>query len=268
MAHPAVLRPAPIQIAAGESFGLSLLSDLHVGSADTDHDAIRREVATIVERGDRVALGGDLIDAVLPKDVKRFDPHTVVPELRGRDDLLDAQIDLAIDILRPLRGRFIAIGEGNHETAVVRHHATDPTRRICDALDAPFAGYQSYIALAFQRSTMRRRFTIAYWHGAGGGSARSSCVAALEKLQRVMGDADLYWTGHRHQRVAVAMPHYRCPTAGASAVRREVWGVMTGGYLDGARYAVDRMLTLGGVGGARVQLRFDDRMGLSVEVSQ
>ena len=69
----------------------------------------------------------------------------------------------------------------------------------------------------------------------------------LEKFSTVVRGADVYWTGHRHQRLIVAMP-YR----DVKGKIQDCYGVMTGSYVPESRYAVERMYQLGGLGGARV----------------
>src|SRR5262245_44093653 len=93
-----VNRPDPFEVFPDSRIGLTLLSDLHIGSAMTDYDLIEADLQEAARNGDRILINGDVIDGIVPGD-KRFSPDRVHPRIRGRADMLTAQEEWAAEIL-------------------------------------------------------------------------------------------------------------------------------------------------------------------------
>src|SRR5215472_8385205 len=81
-----ICRPKPFVIKREEPIGLRLMSDLHIGAAHVDYKMIQQELFEAEEQNDRVLINGDLLDLVLPKDVKRYEPTNAHPRIAKRSD--------------------------------------------------------------------------------------------------------------------------------------------------------------------------------------
>ncbi len=274
-----VCRPSPIPYRTGLTQGLTLMSDLHVGAPQVDYARITWELERAKEHGDRVLLLGDLIDAILPSDRKRFEPTVLHPRLQGRNDVVNAEVDWVVEILGPYANLIDMVGVGNHETAVEKNHHLDVTRLIVEGLTRRlprrsrhvihYGGYTGYVAYAFDGAVKSRQYRIFYHHGSGGGVTLSKVFTQLKS--KGWSGADLIWEGHRHLSLNAREQVLELPDAGHDIRSRDIRYVATGGYFHtyegqpqgsirshGRRsnYAADSGLFPTGVGGASVLLSF------------
>jgi hypothetical protein len=278
----AVVRPTPILCAPRSSQGLTLMSDLHLGSSQVDYALIEKELKAAKRNGDRVLLGGDVFDLILPGDLKRYEPAKVHARIRGRNDPVNAAVEWAAELLGPYADLIDMVGLGNHETAAQKKGGVDAVRLLVKELNAvrkpdlrPVAqpGYTAYLDYRLQSSPESRpcaRYVVFYTHGAG---KIGSAVASLKKLQCLTSAfaADLYWSGHSHARAHCTEVMIHAGRTGRP-VAKDVKIVVTGSYMvaygaqspaslsrNGPKgnYASEAALAPHGLGGARVVLRFD-----------
>ena len=273
----------------GQSQGLLLMSDLHIGSSQTDYERIKEDLKVALDRGDRVLLGGDVFDLLLPSDRKRYQPARLHGRLRGRNDIVNASVDWAEEILSPYAGIIDAVGHGNHESAALAHHSIDAVGQLCQRLGVAAAapqqaGYTAYLRYPVKgpKRKVADAYTIWYTHGAG------RAKTAAEALKFLLGrtscfQADAYWCGHFHARATCCEVGVRLDADG-NLRRRDVRCVVSGGYVSpygpqdqesvrksGLRgnYASDGALLPHGLGSARIVLHFGPHGAIrKVEVSQ
>jgi hypothetical protein len=218
--------------------GFTLMSDCHVGGATTDHDAITADLKEARESGNRINLNGDIFDCILPKDVKRFRPDAVHPDLHGRSDVLDAQLEMGEQIFGPFAKYIDVIGMGNHESAVEKYHATDMVARLVRRLnkrggDVKYGGYTGFIDYRFRRKGNNSVRLVIYYHHGGGGSSPVTKGMIDFNRKAVWVDSDVVWLGHKHNKITDTTPlRMRCPIHGDEAAFNQQVFVMTGGYID------------------------------------
>lgn len=221
-----------------------------------------------------------MFDLLLPSDRKRYTPARVHPRLHGRDDLVNAAVEWAAELLVPYADLIDVVGTGNHESAALAHHSVDAVRSLCAALEVaggnPFqAGNTAFLryplASVAGRVFRGGGYTIWYTHGAG--RAKSAPEALRYLLSRTPSfRADLYWCGHFHSRAACCESVLDLAHDGR-VVRKDLRCVVTGAYMDpygtetrdsiekkGRRgnYASEGALTPHGMGGVQVLLAWDE----------
>lgn len=223
---------------------LHLLSDLHVGSAATRHDRIRRDVARAAsDPSARLAIAGDVFDAILPGDEKRFDIDNLHPRVR-KGDVMGEAIRWAAELLAPAAGQIIFVAPGNHDTKAAKRTSLDPVAMLCDALGVPKGEYAGLLRVNLSK---RHTLNVGWWHGHGGGSSRQSAVKQSARLLDTIDGLDVCWTGHRHQRYAAPVVRYSPTVKGLK--ERRVWLVMSGAYMRDAAYSVEALHPPGDLGG-------------------
>lgn len=241
---------------------LTPLSDVHLGHAFTDEALVKSDLESAVEGGDVVLINGDLTDGILPTD-KRFAPHLPAPWLSRRDDQLDAVVSRGGRIFGPAADNIMLFGYGNHDTKVIQMYGTDPVARIAEEVGRSEAvgTYCGYLTLR----AGRKRLTVGYWHGKGGGgkSGVQGAVTLIRHAASVLSDADLILVGHCHHRAVVDIP-----TLGRAGVRRRL-GVCTGSYMRSyeltraqgpkSNFVSEGLMPPGGLGGVRI--RWDLKTG-------
>jgi hypothetical protein len=284
-----ICRPATIHHKFGQTIGLTLMSDLHIGATGVDYGAISREIANAIAAGDRIAINGDVFDLILPRDHKRYDPRALHQRISGRADVINAAIEWAVELLAPAAHLIDMIGVGNHETAVETHHSVDVVSMLIDRLrphhpaehTIHHGGITGFIDYRFRRgagnSGHSYRYVIWYHHGTGGGAPVTR--GTIDFARKEWASADLRWMGHKHYRVAFPTMSLHCPTSGDEPVLRETRCVMTGAYFrtysgqtqasirrEGrhANYASEKGLSPQPVGGARVLLTLGDDVQVKV----
>lgn len=286
-----VCRPEPMTHCNGTVHGFTLLSDLHIGAAHVDYSIIRRELATAGERGDRILVNGDVFDLILTGDKKRFTGDVLHPRLQGRQDLVNAAVEMAVELLSPYAPQIDMIGLGNHETAVSKYHSVDVLSILIHELQKTiprrtkhtihYGGYTGFIDYrsrwAGPQQTKERhgiansqRLVIYYHHGAGGSAPVTKGMIDFNRRDTFI-DADVLWLGHKHNRWNAHALKLSCPIIGSGPKVKDVRHIMTGAYFQtyagqsqssirrhGRRsnYAADAGMAPQGMGGARLELHF------------
>ena len=290
-----ICRPAPLCISPQKTAGLRLMSDLHIGAAHVDYKLIERELEDALKNQDRVLINGDLLDLILPKDAKRYQPTAVHPRVGKRPDQINAAVEWAVELLEPVAHLIDMIGVGNHETAVQKWHSVDPTLLILYELEkiskqrdpehvihyGGYTGFMDYRVKARTDGTGGYRWILYYHHGSGGAAPVTKGMIDFARKD-VFIEADFIWMGHKHNRLVSAVEKIRCPMSGEQPDVRAAYHCMTGAYFQtymgqsqssvrkhGRRsnYAADLGLAPGGKGGMRVEFGYL-RNGYQVRVIQ
>lgn len=209
---------------------LWLMSDEHIGAALTDHAKIEADLSEARRRKARILSNGDLLDSILPGD-KRFGAGVLHPRIASSDDIVGASIDWAVELFGPVKRSIDMIGQGNHTQTILKKHSFDPVSAVCERLGVTHGGYTGIVRYSLADGAAT--FTLAYSHGAGGGSGLAAALGEFEKKSFVEG-ADALWLGHRHIRVASQVERLSAARSphGPQLVKRSQWLLRTGGYLD------------------------------------
>ena len=174
---------------------------MHLGSIDSAETAVAHKIKECANRGYYgLALGvGDYADCITKND-KRFRMNGLADWVEP-GNIVDSQRRRASQVLSPLveQKQLIALGTGNHEESIHKFHDDDIVRNLCRDLKVPYAGYQAYIVLRFERenSNERHQLLIHSWHGSGAAQTEG---ARLNRLIRLVNEieADIYLMGHLH----------------------------------------------------------------------
>jgi hypothetical protein len=195
------------------------LGDIHIGAHNCAEDKLKSHVRRIAQDPNAYWIGGgDVLDAVVLNDSKRFDP-TIVPDwmLKGSannirmniKDMLRAQRNRFYEILDPIRDKCLGLIEGNHEYSIMKYHNRDLQSELCQHFKCEDLTDCAFLRLRFRRrkgksvkadgqpdmtsDTVRMFIT----HGNGGG--RSSGAEPMS-LYRLAADkeCDIVLKGHSH----------------------------------------------------------------------
>lgn len=203
-----------------DTFYLFPLSDLHLGAAACDEKLLRAHIDLIKEMPNARWLGGgDYIEAIVRKDQKRAFEPIMAKWCHGKQDIVGAQRDYAIDLLAPIADKCIGLVEGNHEAAIHKHQERNVYGEIVKAIaekagkkpEELALGVNGFIRLAFHFMGEGGRgaawpFIIYTHHGYGGGSLAGGHALAL---QRVLNQYECHIAimGHRHVRQTIVQPY-------------------------------------------------------------
>jgi hypothetical protein len=113
---------------------------------------IEKELKHAKDIGAKILINGDVFDAIMPGDRKRYRANNLHPRMfQAGDDMIGESIRWAIEILQPYKDNILMIGDGNHDDAVARYHHIEPVKHLVIALNGPgaakikYGGYHGFI---------------------------------------------------------------------------------------------------------------------------
>jgi hypothetical protein len=258
-----------------KDYSFALFSDLHADSDTFDKTQFVKDAEKYRALGAQFLFNGDLFDAILPTDRKRY--------TRGNDGFdddaqINARLDHVLELLTPYADSIAFIGIGNHEASIVKYDHVDLVKMLVRELTLkrdrklpPIkrGGYQGFIRLRFvgRGGKDTRSFDIYREHGKGGAAPVTKGTINIQRLHTTFV-ADLYWLGHTHTQIIDQTPWTIYPNAMGRIIRKRKRSIITGGYQDSFiqrdmgekdsyrnAYPEERFLTPGGMGCALLRLK-------------
>lgn len=223
-------------------FHFGLFSDLHADSPTFQRKAFIADADRHTAIGARLLFNGDIFDAILPTDRKRY--------TAGNDQFqVDAQVNARIKhvfaILAPYVNSIDFLGMGNHEASIVKYAGADLLAFLVHDLNAirdpklpPIqrGGYQGFLRLNFSDSptgkTHSREYLIYREHGKGGAAPVTKGTINIQRLHTTY-IADLYWLGHSHTDIYDKTAWTVYPDRAGRIIRKRKRSVITAGYQGG-----------------------------------
>lgn len=198
-----------------DEYDLRLIGDSHYGTIACDVDLLRHDFKDIgaVTCGGWIGMG-DYFEAILPNDI-RHDGRTIDPDVMSRaknsyGKFVNLCVQDMADIMQPAAHNCIGLLSGNHEETINTRYHHDMVGQLLGQLHAKNLTiedltYEAVIILTFSRKTGKtkqptRNVILYVWHGAGGGTTRGGRINRREKMRQTIPDADLYATGHFHEK--------------------------------------------------------------------
>jgi len=184
---------------------LALFSDLHIASGtDVDMIQMKKDFDIASKEGRRILINGDIAEQITPGDKKRW---TASKMNSNRDDVLNEQLQLCFEFLKPYADDLDVIGRGNHDISPIKYDAFDLVGALIGMLNQVktngsihSAAYQGYIQYKLKPTTKKKGstpFTIYMHHGAGGSAPVSKGMIDFNRIV-YSHNADLFWIGHKH----------------------------------------------------------------------
>ena len=225
----------------GVPFYLSPMSDFHLFNPATNEKRIIRQLDEAKSLGSRILLNGDIIDGIMPSDMKRYVPSVIPQEAAGRDDLINATIEYVFKFLSPYAENIDEMADGNHESAILKHHHVDIIDIVVEKLNAEhgtdikrgkYLGWITYLLgydLKDNQLSSVRRYTIFRSHGR---TRTAEVTKGIMEFSRLRNDrVNLQWLGHSHD--VTLHPEVKFGTNNSGmADYSNMWNLRTGGYLQ------------------------------------
>lgn len=180
----------------GNNLKLYVLSDMHIGDANADIPTLKKIIQFIKDTPECYCiLLGDILNTALKNSKSDIYSETL--------NIMDAQ-KLALELLSPIKNKIIAMTPGNHENRVWREVGVDLSLWLAEKLGLQDRYRVNGMALTIQFGKDINkdpfRLNIFGQHGAyGGGRKLGSAMNALEDLDGIVGNADIYIRAHTHQ---------------------------------------------------------------------
>lgn len=223
------------------------LGDVHWGAPLCDEELLKKTVSTLAEAKHNYWIGmGDYIDNVVFTDRKRFNPK----DYKGTDvrveDLIDlplVQVEGFVETINPIRGRCLALFEGNHEWISPKYQGRDIIALLAGSVNAPELGASGFVRVkVYHESAIKHMdtdhptgpmYTVTFFchHGYGGGRLSGAPALQLDRAP-MHAQADIYMFGHRHKQMIMPTVTYNLlPGNPPKIVRSHKIAMQTGSYL-------------------------------------
>lgn len=175
------------------------ISDIHFGHKNCNTEKLKDIINFVLNTKDCYCI--------LLGDQTECATKTSIGMATFEQDLnLGDQINYLSELLAPLAkaDKIIGINTGNHEYRLSQFAGIDPAKILATKLNVPFLGWQGYIGLDINGI----KYDISSFHGVGGGTAKSSKMKAIRKIEDIT-DCDLYIIGHLHDKVDDTVVRYK-----------------------------------------------------------
>lgn len=200
------------EIRSIDDIKLLLASDLHLDHPKTDQRRVFAVFDEAASQGAKILLNGDTLCVMQGRNDKRSSKSSIRPE-HLNVDYFGGLVDEIAGKLVKYAPHIIYMGDGNHETAVLKNNEIDITRLLVDKINLLAGtnivrgGYHGFIQVVLHRenNTNIRRHTIYHHHGKYGGEVTKG-VLGVNRHAVVVPDADTIWTGHTHTGWLVMQP--------------------------------------------------------------
>lgn len=168
------------------------LSDLHIGHTEANMRKIRQDCETIANTdGMYVIFGGDMVDNVNTAVAARGMHH----EQLTPTDVQKELIEQLAEFLGP--EKILAMLLGNHDEWSMKNDGFNPVRYLANHVGAPYLGPFGFINVAHGK----QRYRILAAHQFRMNSSFNK-THAPKRLMDFIGDADVVFTGHKHDPAA------------------------------------------------------------------
>lgn len=194
------------------TYNYAIFSDLHIGSKEFDAEALIRDLKKCVDTNTKILLNGDTMDMILLQDIKR----AAASRIKHEDGQVNKYIDEATEILMPFISHILMIAQGNHETAITKHHGVNVLSWLIERLNKEKKNgqiqqghYSNFVRINFldPRRNYKKggKYDIFMTHGAGGSAPVSKGMIDFNRIA-VANNADLYAMGHKHNHLETTYP--------------------------------------------------------------
>lgn len=190
------IKPIKINLEEDNNIQIYVLSDMHIGDANADLPTLKKIIEHIKNTPNMyVILLGDILNTALKTSKSDIYSETL--------NVMDAQ-KLALQLLLPIKDKIVAMTPGNHENRVWKEVGIDLSLWLAEKLEVQDRYRNNNIALTIQFGSDVNgnpfRLNIFGQHGAyGGGRRLGAAMNALEDLDGIVGNADIYIRAHTHQ---------------------------------------------------------------------
>jgi hypothetical protein len=234
-----------------------LMTDEHYDSALCDRSLLRRHHEEAKAKNAPIFKFGDIFDCMGGK----YDPRTHKGDIRPEHNVKD-YFDAIVRDAANFYGKYDVafISPGNHEENVLNRHETDLIGNLARAIGAERGDYSGYIRFSFvAKSGGRKRHADMYYdHGMGGNSPVTKGVISTNR-RGVNYDADIFISGHNHNRWTVEVIREYVNKVGAIKSKQQLH-INSGTYQDKPSAGRDRFASGFGQpnkGGVWLNFHFD-----------
>jgi hypothetical protein len=202
------------------AINLYAITDAHIGSKA--HDAVKFKKTIAQIKKDPIGycfFNGDNIEFIPPD-------YGISEE--GQEECVNEQIEIFVQLLNDLGPKCLFFRSGNHESRAYARAGVNLARHISREVDIPYLNVGMEEVHIYIK---KKKYRIVTSHGEGGGSKR-----VLDNMEKTFPAADLYFSGHTHERYYNDSTMNIDTSSGDEEFRSQI-KMVGGSYLGWADYA-------------------------------
>ena len=186
------------------------LSDIHLDNPHCKQKLLIEDLEYIKREDGLIMITGDLFDAMGGKRDPRGSKSKIIPELNV-DNYFDALVEYHYQFFKPYAKHITIIGDGNHETAVMKNNEINLNKRLVEKLKRHnpnifYMPYKWWCLYCFERkSGGRMSYRELHHHGSGGSSPVTRGAIGTNRRAVNYPNADIVISGHSHQQLLIPM---------------------------------------------------------------
>lgn len=190
-----------------------LFGDEHIGDANADIGYLKERIEKCRQDENGVAVVlGDVLNNAIASSVS-FAPY-------GDEMTPLQQMELAVEIFKPIADKIILWLDGNHELRTSKSGVgIDISHIIAKELNVNYSPTSALLFVRFGEEERHHRpmcYSLYCRHGSGGGSKVGGKLNKLESNASIV-DADVYIQGHTHTPAVFQQDFYRTSASNSSA---------------------------------------------------
>ena len=210
------------------------LADVHLGDPLLDRKRLNQFMKEVQAEPNRyVIVNGDILNWASRNSVSDIYSEEISP---------NEQIDLAVDLLEPIREKILVIVDGNHEQRAYKSEGISPMYQVAKRLDI-FDVYSPGAYLLFisfgksqGRDCRKMIYTLYGRHRTSGGKRPGGKANALEDMSMII-DADVYLVSHSHLPLGMKKSFFRCDYRNRKVTQVDKLFVNSNAFLKYGGYA-------------------------------
>ena len=190
-----------------------IFSDEHIGDPHADIEYLKKRIEYVKTHSNAYAiLNGDLMDNAT---------KTSVSDSYSQDYNPQEQMDMLVEMFKPIKNKILCITQGNHEARTYKKEGIDIMKNVAGrlGLDNRYSPESVLLFLRFGNNTKRSRkqlYTFYVTHGSGGGRKEGAKAIRLADLACIV-DADVYVHAHTHLPMIFKEDYYRVSESNSSS---------------------------------------------------
>lgn len=235
------------------------IGDTHIGDKNFNQPLLESNIKWVDEQENaRVVLTGDILNVATRRSASS-------PAEQNLN--LSEQIEVAVNLLRPIKDKIIGGIDGNHENRLIDDTGFSPLSTVCGVLGTKYYGSSVVLSVVVgtgKRTNLSPNGKVAYWgyfhHTTGGGGTVGGKINRVEKLRRLVANCDFYVGSHNHQLGVVPVETRIVDTRHDKVIKVRQLLIDSGSYLNWDNsYAERGQLEPSKLGSPRIRLSGEDK---------
>jgi len=165
------------------------IGDLHIGDKAVDYGLLERNIQWANDNDALIIGVGDWLNVALRNSVSSPFQQNLT---------LEEQIEKCVELFEPVKHNIVGAIQGNHEARSERDGNIDPLAVVCMRLGCEYLKYSGVISIITGSRKKSFAYTFYVHHTTGGGGTVGGKINRVDRLRKIVSNADCYLGGHNH----------------------------------------------------------------------